>query len=114
MDRRSVRTLCGSREPERGTAVIRPGLFRRVVLTTDLPGEGLKAGDLGVVVEHHAGRTDMPDAYELEFFSVTGETLAVVSVPVASVREPTGKDVICVRALERTLAAGPPKPAHRA
>ena len=75
--------------------------FRRVVLTTDLPEEGLRAGDVGVVVEHYAGRQDVPEGYELEFFSGTGETVAVVSVPATSVREATDHEVLSVRELMR-------------
>jgi len=46
-------------------------VFRRVVLTTDIPEEGLRAGDVGVVVEHYAGRMELSEGYELEFFSGT-------------------------------------------
>ena len=28
-------------------------LFERVVLTRDVPAEGLRAGDIGVIVEHY-------------------------------------------------------------
>ncbi len=78
-----------------------PVTFRRVVLTTDLPGEGLRAGDIGVVVEHYPGRGDVPEGYELEFFAGTGETVALVSVPVTAVRETTDHEVLSVRELAR-------------
>lgn len=78
-----------------------PSPFRRVVLTTDLPEEGLRAGDVGVVVDHYQGREDLPEGYELEFFSGTGETVAVVSVPATSVREATDHEVLSVRELAR-------------
>jgi len=80
---------------------MKPEPFRRVVLTKDLPEEGLRAGDVGVVVEQYAGRGDLPEGFELEFFSATGETVAVVSVPVTSVREATGHEVLSVRELAR-------------
>ena len=75
--------------------------FRRVVLTKDIPEEGLRAGDVGIVVEHYEARDDVPEGYELEFFSGTGDTLAVVSVPATHVREATGHEVLSVRALAR-------------
>jgi hypothetical protein len=78
-----------------------PVLFRRVVLTKDLPEEGLRAGDLGVVVDHHPERGDVPEGFELEFFSGTGETVAVVSVPATHVREATDHEVLSVRELTR-------------
>ena len=74
--------------------------FQRAVLTRDLPERGLRAGDVGVVVEHYAAVAD--EGYELEFFSATGETLAVVSVPAAAVREANKDEVLAVRKLARS------------
>ena len=45
-------------------------LYQRVVLTRDLPKEGLRAGDVGVIVEHHPARADVPEGYELATASV--------------------------------------------
>ena len=59
-----------------------PVPFRRVVLTTDLPGEELRAGDVGVVVEHYPGRGAVPEGYE-------------------AVRETTDHEVLSVRELAR-------------
>lgn len=47
-----------------------------VVLTTDLPAYGLKRGDLGTVVLVH--RDDK--GYEVEFVTLDGETVAVISL----------------------------------
>ena len=41
-------------------------LYQRVVLTQDLPAEGLRAGDIGVIVEHYPARENVPEGYELE------------------------------------------------
>jgi hypothetical protein len=46
-----------------------------VVLACDLPEHGLKRGDVGAVVLVHAGA-----GYEVEFMTLDGETLAVVSL----------------------------------
>jgi hypothetical protein len=56
-----------------------------VVLTTDLPEYSLKAGDLGtvVLVHKHSG-------YEVEFMTLDGETVAVVSLSLDQVR-PIGR-----------------------
>jgi hypothetical protein len=78
-----------------------PAPFRRVVLTTDLPEAGLRAGDVGVVVDQYQGHEDLREGYELEFFSGTGESVAVVSVPATSVREATDHEVLSVRELAR-------------
>jgi len=48
----------------------------RVVLTTDLPKYGLQAGDLGTVVLVHGDH----QGYEVEFVTLSGETVAVVSL----------------------------------
>jgi hypothetical protein len=58
-------------------------LYRRVVLTRDLPEEGLRAGDVGVIVEHYQ-RADVPDGYEFEVFATSGQAIVVVSVPAAA------------------------------
>lgn len=48
----------------------------RVVLTVDVPGEKLAAGDVGTVVHIYGeGR-----AYEVEFVSRDGETIAIVTL----------------------------------
>jgi len=44
-----------------------------IVLTTDLPAEGLAAGDIGTVVHIHKGG----EGYEIEFMTLDGQTVAV-------------------------------------
>lgn len=65
----------------------------RVVLLRDLPDEKLKGGDLGAVVsvyEEGAG-------YAVEFVSLTGDTVAVVVLEAADVREIREGDMARVR-----------------
>ena len=52
-----------------------------VILTVDLPEHGLKKGDVGTVVMMHHGA-----GYEVEFITLTGETIAVVSLAENQVR----------------------------
>lgn len=68
------------------------------VLTRDLPEQGLRAGDVGVVVHIHMrqGEAD-PIGYMLETFTVDGEGLDVVSVPADAVRATTDRDVATSR-----------------
>ena len=56
-----------------------------IVLTTDLAEHGLKAGDLGTVVLVHEHKE-----YEVEFMTLDGETIAVVSLSPNQVR-PVGR-----------------------
>jgi hypothetical protein len=53
-----------------------------VVLTNDVPERGLQAGDIGtVVMVHQDGQ-----GYTVEFLTLHGETVAVVTVPVEQIR----------------------------
>ena len=76
-------------------------LYQRVVLTQDLPAEGLRAGDVGVIVEQYPARADVPEGYELEIFAASGQTIAVVSVSAAAVRQATEHEVLSVREMAR-------------
>ena len=58
----------------------------QIVLTADLPNEGLKAGDVGTVVDIHRDG----EAFEVEFMTLAGETVAVTTVLASQVR-PIGK-----------------------
>jgi len=69
-------------------------LYKRIVLTRDLPEEGLRAGDVGVIVEHYPARADVPEGYELEVFAATSQTIAVVSVPTSAIREAKELEVL--------------------
>ena len=65
----------------------------RVVLTTDLPEYGLQSGDIGtVVLVHQAGK-----GYEVEFVSLNGETLAVISLLATQVRPSYAQEVAHAR-----------------
>ena len=66
-----------------------------VVLTTDIQDQGLQAGDIGtVVLAHQAGL-----GYTVEFLTLSGETVAVVTVPAEQVREIRSNEIAHVRAL---------------
>ncbi len=66
-----------------------------VVLTHDIPDEGLKAGDLGTVVHIHRDGA----AYEVEFVTLTGQTVAVVTVLASQCRPVSRRDISHVREL---------------
>lgn len=64
-----------------------------VVLTADIPEESLKQGDIGTVVLVH-----LADAgFEVEFATLAGETLAVVTVPANAVRPVGDNEIAHVR-----------------
>ncbi|MBI5032537.1 MAG: DUF4926 domain-containing protein [Chloroflexi bacterium] len=71
-------------------------LYTDVVLVHDLPAEGLRAGDVGTVVERHdvQGRET---GYSVEFFDMLGNTVAVVTLAGSYLRLPTHADRPAVR-----------------
>jgi Domain of unknown function (DUF4926) len=76
-------------------------LYQRVVLTGDLPEEGLRKADIDVVVEHYPASEGAPEGYELEFFAAAGQTIGVVSVSASVVRAASSHEVMSVRELAR-------------
>ena len=77
-------------------------LYKDAILTVDLPSEGLRAGDLGTVVERHQVPGADEVGYSIEFFDMTGRTVAVVTVPASSLRAPTSADLPSVRAVAKS------------
>ena len=65
-----------------------------VVLTKDLPAEALKSGDIGTVVHIHQG-----GGYEVEFMTLAGETVAVVTLLPSQLRPIAPHDLAHVREL---------------
>lgn len=66
-----------------------------IVLTEDLPEHGLKRGDVGTIVLVHdqAG-------YEVEFMTLTGETLAVLSLFPQQIRAVGRREIAQARTVE--------------
>jgi hypothetical protein len=66
-----------------------------VVLKRDLPAERLTAGDVGtVVLVHQQGA-----GYEVEFTTLAGETVAVVSLAASDVRPVETREIVHARAV---------------
>lgn len=72
-------------------------LLDAVVLTRNLPQHGLRAGDLGAVVEVYE-----PDGLEVEFVTAAGRTCALVTLESVDVRPVEDEDLVAVRTLART------------
>ncbi|MFQ6089992.1 MAG: DUF4926 domain-containing protein [Candidatus Bipolaricaulia bacterium] len=72
-------------------------LLETVALKRDLPEYGLKAGDLGAIVELYE-----PDGLEVEFVTASGRTQAVVTLSAGDVRKLEPSDMIAVRRLQPT------------
>ena len=67
-----------------------------VVLTKNLPEEGLMAGDIGTVVHIHKGG----EGYEVEFMTLTGEAVAIVTLLADQVRPLSRRDLAHTRELQ--------------
>lgn len=67
----------------------------QVVLAADVPAEGLMAGDVGtVVLIHRDGR-----AFEVEFLTLEGKTVAVVMLEASQVRPVGQREIVHAREL---------------
>ena len=64
-----------------------------VVLTQDLREDGFKAGDVGWVVMVHGSGA----GYEVEFVTLAGETVSVVTVPSRAIRPVGPKEIAHAR-----------------
>jgi len=64
-----------------------------VVLTQDLPEEKMEAGDVGTVIHIHQGGA----GYEVEFMTLAGETVAVITLLPTQVRPIAQRDIGHVR-----------------
>ena len=70
----------------------------RIVLTTNLPEQGLQAGDVGTIVHVYSGE----QAYEVEFLALTGKTVAVVTIPSDQARTVKEDEITHARAMAAT------------
>jgi hypothetical protein len=68
--------------------------LQAVVLVADIPEHGLAAGDVGTVVMDHGGR-----GYEVEFATLDGQTVAIVSLAPDQVRAIGRREIAHARPL---------------
>jgi Domain of unknown function (DUF4926) len=67
-------------------------LLDTVVLNHDLPNHGLRAGDLGAIVELYGS-----DGVEVEFVQASGQTKALVTLRAEDLRSVAQSDILAVR-----------------
>jgi hypothetical protein len=68
--------------------------FSNVVLVRDLPEHGLRAGDVGVVVDIYDGGA----GYAVEFASLSGDTSDVAVLKASDIRVPGKGEMFAARA----------------
>ena len=66
-----------------------------VVLNKDMPDHGLKAGDVGAIVE-----TYEKDGIEVEFVTGSGDTQALLTLNVDDVHPISDHEILSVRSLD--------------
>jgi hypothetical protein len=67
----------------------------RVVLTKAIPDQGLTAGDVGTVVHVHK----KGEAFEVEFLTLHGETVAIATLAASQVRPVQKREITHARLL---------------
>ena len=72
-----------------------------VVLTRSVAAHGLQVGDVGAVVHVYAGG----QAYEVEFVTAAGKTVAVLTVAPEDIRPMAAREILHVREVEEAGAA---------
>jgi hypothetical protein len=73
-------------------------LLDTIVLKRDLPEAGLRAGDLGAIVEVHDA-----DHFEVEFVAASGRTQALITLRSDDMRHVNDRDLIAVRSLQQAV-----------
>jgi hypothetical protein len=76
-------------------------LFKQVALTRDIPADGLRKGDIAMVVDHHPG-SNGEDGYSVEVFNAVGATIVVTVVPESAIEALRQDQVLSVRPLVKT------------
>ena len=74
-------------------------MYGDVIVTRDLSEHGVRAGDIGTVVEVHVVPGVSEEGYSVEFFDMAGNTVAVATLPASALRQPTAADRPAARAL---------------
>ena len=76
-------------------------LYERVALLNDLPAQGLRRGDVAVVVDYVPHPQEGEEGCVLEVFNALGNSIAVVVVPVSDVESLNADEVFTVRPLAK-------------
>jgi hypothetical protein len=66
-----------------------------VVLTRDVPEHGLRKGDVGAVVHRYTDR----EAFEVEFVTAEGKTVAVLTLTEGDIRPMASGEILHAREL---------------
>ena len=71
-----------------------------IVLNRDILEHGLQAGDIGTVVHCYKGNA----AFEVEFVTAEGKTLALLTLPANEVRARQSSEILHARVVDDAVA----------
>ncbi|MFK0730330.1 MAG: DUF4926 domain-containing protein [Gloeotrichia echinulata HAB0833] len=74
-------------------------LFQRVALNRDLPEYQLKKGDVATLIDFIPHPDNGEEGCVLEVFNATGESIAVVIVPISDIKPLRNNEIFSVRSL---------------
>lgn len=74
-------------------------LYQEVALTRDLPEQGLRAGDVAMLIDWVAHPSDDEAGCVLEVFNAIGESITVIAVPVSCIEVLRSDEILAVRPL---------------
>jgi hypothetical protein len=81
-------------------------LYERVALRTDVPEHGLRAGDVGCLVDYVPHPAGGEVGCVVEVFNALGESIAVIAVAASAVEALRADEVLSVRSLARAVTLG--------
>ncbi len=74
-------------------------LYQRVSLNCDFPEHHLKKGDVATLIDYVPHPSNGEEGSVLEIFSATGESIAVVIVPISAIKPLRNDEILSVRLL---------------
>ncbi|MCB0202737.1 MAG: DUF4926 domain-containing protein [Caldilineae bacterium] len=74
-------------------------LFQEVALVRDVPDEGMRSGDVAMLVDYVPHPRDGEEGAVLEVFNAVGESIAVVTVPASAIAPLRADQMPAVRPL---------------
>jgi hypothetical protein len=74
-------------------------LYQDVALARDIPEHHLKVGDVATLIDYVHHPTDGETGCVLEIFNATGESIAVVAIPVSAIEPLRADEILTVRSL---------------
>ena len=75
-------------------------LYTEVALTRDIPEHCLKLGDVATLIDYVLHPAAGEDGCILEVFNATGESIAVIAIPVSAVEPLRSDEILNVRSLQ--------------